>query len=272
MTDDSTPSGIYRDDLELALDIADRCDAVTLRRFTDRSFTVAHKHDNTEVTDADRDTERIARDHLGAQRPDDSILGEEHDDVVRDSRRRWVIDPIDGTSGFARGIPVWATLIALESDDEVVVSVISAPALGRRWWATRGGGSHVRHIDGTERTCQVSAIDDLAEAQVSVTINDGWADTGCVPALTSLMLDARRSRALGDFWQHCLVAEGALDIAVDAVGLHPYDVAAPRLLVTEAGGRLSDMHGADTHRSPTAISTNGVLHDLVLARLGTPIP
>jgi len=150
--------------------------------------------------------------------------------------------------------------------------VISAPALGRRWWATTSVGTRTRGPDGTERPCTVSQVNDLADAQVSVTVNDGWAELGRTQALWELMLAARRSRALGDFWQHCLVAEGALDVAVDAVGLQPYDVAAPRLIVTAAGGRLSDVDGVDTHRSPTAISTNGVLHDEVLRRLSAPLP
>lgn len=260
------------DDMAVAMDIADRCDAITFRRFTDRSFTVAHKHDHTEVTDADREAERTARELLARARPDDSVLGEEEAEVVGDRRRRWVIDPIDGTSGFARGIPIWATLIALEVDDEPVVAVISAPALGRRWWATTSVGTRTRGPDGTERQCTVSQVNDLADAQVSVTVNDGWAELGRGQALWELMLAARRSRALGDFWQHCLVAEGALDVAVDAVGLQPYDVAAPRLIVTAAGGRLSDVDGVDTHQSPTAISTNGVLHDEVLRRLSAPLP
>ena len=166
-----------------------------------------------------------------------------------------------------RGIPVWATLIALVHADDgvVVVGVVSAPALGRRWWASRGGGTFA---DG--RRCRVSDVDTIAAAQVSVTLNAGWDDLGLTPALVGLARDARRARGFGDFWQHALVAEGALDVAVDAVGVAPYDIAAVRLLVEEAGGTFTDRHGVATHEHDTAISTNGHLHAEVLRRLTTP--
>jgi histidinol-phosphatase len=255
--------------LAVAVEIADLCDAVTLPRFTSRAFDVEHKLDRSEVTEADREAERRAVERLATARPGHAVLGEEHGEQgATGSPWRWILDPIDGTSGFVRGIPVWGSLIALEHETiGLCVAVISAPALGRRWWATLGGGAFA---DG--RRCRVSTVDTLTEAQVNLTINDGWDALGHTGALVRIGLDARRSRGVGDFWQHCLVAEGAMDVAIDAVGLAPYDIAAPRLLVTEAGGRLTDHLGRESHAGPSAISSNGILHDEILRRLGAPVP
>ena len=259
----------YADELALAVELADICDGVTLPLFTSRAFAVEHKADRSEVTEADRTTERLVVDHIVSRRPDHAVFGEEHGTAgATDAEWTWIIDPIDGTSGFTRGIPVWATLLALEHRERgLCVSMISAPALGRRWWATAGGGAWA---DG--RRCTVSTIDDVSEAQVNIILNDGWGTLGATEQLVQLALDARRSRGMGDFWQHCLVAEGAVDVAVDAVGLEPYDIAAVRLLVEEAGGRLTDHQGSASHAGPTAISSNGLLHDEVLRRIGTAVP
>jgi histidinol-phosphatase len=254
-------------ELALALRLADAADALTLPAFEGRDFTLDWKTNATEVTEIDRGAETLIADRLESERPHHGRFGEEHG-LAGDTSApwRWVVDPIDGTSGFVRGIPVWATLIALTHvDDGVVVGVVSAPALGRRWWAARGLGTFVNG-----RRCQVSTTATLAEAQVSVTPNDGWAQLGLIPALTELGQAARRVRGFGDFWQHCLVAEGAIDIAVDAVGVAPYDLAAVRVIVEEAGGRFTDRHGEPTHEHDTAISTNGRLHDEVVARLAAP--
>jgi histidinol-phosphatase len=255
--------------LAVAHEIADLCDALTLPMFTSRAFAVEHKLDRSEVTEADREAERRAVAHLAAVRPDHAVLGEEHGEQgAVGSPWRWILDPIDGTSGFVRGIPVWASLIALEhATAGLCAAVVSAPALGRRWWATLGGGAFA---DG--RPCRVSTVDTLAEAQVNVTLNDGWDDLGHTEALVRIGLEARRSRGVGDFWQHCLVAEGAMDVAIDAIGLATYDIAAPRLIVTEAGGCLTDHLGRASHAGPSAISTNGLLHDEILRRLGVPVP
>ncbi len=259
------------EDLSLALAMADAADAFTLPRFQQQDFTLGWKDDRTEVTEADRGAESLLANMVLDARPGHGFFGEEfgqQGDVA--SAWRWIVDPIDGTSGFVRGIPVWATLIALTHTDpltgasDVVTSVVSAPALPRRWWATAGGGSFA---DG--RRCQVSQVPQIKDAQVSITFNSGWDQLGLTPQLAALATDARRSRGFGDFWQHCLVAEGALDVAVDAVGLGIYDIAAVRLLVEEAGGRFTDRHGVVTHESNSAISSNGALHDAappVLAR------
>jgi len=252
-------------DVELALALADEADAITHPPFEDRRFTVDHKLDRSEVTEIDRAAETAIVARLRTERSEHGIIGEEYGASGAHSPWQWLIDPIDGTSGYVRGIPVWATLIALTHEGNVVVAVVSAPALGRRWWASRGGGALVNG-----RLCQVSAVTDLAEAQVSVTLSDGWEELGLTGALVGLAMGARRARGFGDFWQHALVAEGALDVAIDAVGVAPYDVATVRLLVEEAGGTFTDRHGTPTHETGTAISTNGLLHDEVLRRLSRP--
>lgn len=251
-------------ELGLALQLADLADAITGPAFESRRFTLDWKANRTEVTEIDRGAEAAIAAHLAATRPGHRLLGEEFGasgDPA--SPWQWIVDPIDGTSGFVRGIPVWATLIALEhADAGLVVAVVSAPALGRRWWASRGGGAFA---DG--RPCSVSAVDVLAEAQVSITFNAGWDRLGLTPALVGVLREARRARGFGDFWQHALVAEGALDVAIDAVGVAPYDIAAVRLLVEEAGGRFTDRLGEATHDHDTAVSSNGHLHDEILRRL-----
>ncbi len=251
-------------ELELALSLADAADTFTLPRFEHADFTLGWKDDRSEVTEADRGAEALLAERVLAERPDHGFFGEEHGlQGDPDSPWRWIVDPIDGTSGFVRGIPVWATLIALtHADHGVVLGVASAPALRHRWWAARGLGAFA---DGTP--CRVSDVADLGGAQVSVTFNDGWDDLGLTPELVAIAQQARRSRGFGDFWQHCLVAEGALDLAVDAVGVAVYDIAAVRVIVEEAGGRFTDRFGNATHEHPTAISSNGVLHDHVIERL-----
>ncbi len=250
--------------LRLALRMADAADRFTLPRFEQQDFTLGWKDDRTEVTEADRGAESLLADIVLTERAEHGFFGEEHGlQGDPDSPWRWIVDPIDGTSGYVRGIPVWATLIALtHADRGVVASVVSAPALGRRWWAASGEGSFADH-----RPCRVSNVGSIADAQVSITFSSGWDELGLTPRLTALVGEARRPRSYGDFWQHCLVAEGALDIAVDAIGVAPYDIAAVRLIVEEAGGRFTDRHGVVTHESNSAISTNGVLHDAVIARL-----
>lgn len=251
-------------DLELALVLADAADAFTLPRFEAADFTLGWKDDRTEVTEADRQAESLLAELALERRPDYAFFGEEHGlQGPAHSPWRWIVDPIDGTSGFVRGIPVWATLIALtHAERGVTVGVVSAPALRRRWWASAGNGSFVNG-----RRCRVSDVASLADAQVCVTFNDGWDHLGLTPNLVALLQQARRARGFGDFWQHCLVAEGAVDVAIDAVGVKLYDIAAVRLVVEEAGGTFTDRFGAATHESDTAISSNGRLHPEVIAAL-----
>ena len=255
-------------DLELALAVADEVDAFTLPRFVERDFAVDWKQNRTEVTEIDRAAERMIVDALVEARPTHSAFGEEHG-LAGDagSPWRWVIDPIDGTSGFVRGIPVLATLIALtHAAAGAVLGVVSAPALGRTWWGGVGVGAFVASGD-TVRELRVSTVDDLSEAQVSITHNSGWDELGLTGALVALQQRARRARGFGDFWQHMLVAEGALDVAVDAVGVAAYDLAAIKPIVEAAGVTFTDRSGEVTHEHDTAISTNGLLHATVIHAL-----
>jgi histidinol-phosphatase len=251
-------------ELEFALSLADTADAFTLPRFEAADFTLGWKDDRTEVTEADRGAEELLAERIRTERPDHGFFGEEHGlQGNADSPWRWIVDPIDGTSGFVRGMPIWATLIALMNDETgVEVAVVSAPALARRWWASLGDGAFANG-----RRCQVSDVAALPHAQVSITLSDGWEAAGKTTTLVEIAQEARRGRGVGDFWQHCLVAEGALDVAIDAVGVALYDVVAVQLVVEEAGGRCTDRHGEPPRGDHAAISTNGVLHDEIIARL-----
>jgi len=256
------------DELALALAVADAADAYTLAHFADRDFEVDWKANETEVTEVDRNTEALIVDRLSSARPTHRMFGEEHGGRgPEDSPWEWVIDPIDGTSGFVRGIPIWATLIGLTHVTAgPVLGVVSAPALQRRWWAAAGHGAHGRSL-GIDRPLHVSSVATIEEAQLSVTHSSGWDALGLTGALVELQRRARRSRGIGDFWQHMLVAEGAMDVAIDAVGVAPYDLAALVPIVEEAGGTFTDRHGTRTHRNDTAISSNGLLHATVLAAI-----
>lgn len=244
-------------DLILGVALADIADSITLPYYEQRSFSLDWKANRTEVTEADRETESAIAAEVIAQRPGDGLFGEEHGVVGNaESPWRWVIDPIDGTSNFVRGIPVWATLIALTHRDRgPLVGVVSAPALRRRWWAAFGLGAFA---DG--RRCQVSTVSRLDEAQVCVTFSSGWDDAGLTDKLVALQQGAYRARGFGDFWQHMLVAEGAIDLAIDAIGLAPYDLAAVMVVVEEAGGTFTDRHGERTYLHDSAVSSNGLLH------------
>jgi histidinol-phosphatase len=264
----SGPSNIDGVDLagELAFAhrLADAADAITLPHFRNRSFNLDWKANRTEVTEADRDSEAAIQALVLAERPTHGLFGEEHGLVGdTDAPWRWIIDPIDGTSNFVRGIPIWATLVALtHTDHGPVVGVVSAPAIDRRWSAAQGLGA-TAHGPDRDRPCRVSTVDTLAEAQVSITYNHGWDQLGLTDELVQMQQHAYRARGFGDFWQHMLVAEGAIDLAVDAVGLAPYDIAALIPIVEEAGGRITDRHGTRTHDAPTAISSNGLLHHVI---------
>jgi histidinol-phosphatase len=255
------------DELTLARRLADAADEISLPLFTRGNVAMEWKPNRTEVTDADRRAETVLGDMVASERSDHGFFGEEHG-LRGDSTSpwRWIVDPIDGTSNFVRGIPVWATLIALTHVDlGAVVGMVSAPALGHRWWAARGLGAFV---DG--RQIRVSDVADIAAAQVSVTFSPGWDQLGLTDELVALQQRTYRARGFGDFWQHMLVAEGALDLAVDAVGLSEYDLAAVMVIVEEAGGMFTDRHGTATFRHDTAISSNGRLHHEAASLGGRP--
>lgn len=252
----------YDHELALALELADLADAVTLPAYRDRTFTVRHKDDRSEVTEADRGSEATIRRRLAEARPDHAVLGEEEGLIGEpDASYRWIVDPIDGTSNFVKGVPIWATLIALEHDGEIVVGVCSAPALGRRWWAVRGGGAFA---DG--RPIHVSDVATIAEAHLGYSDIGSFVRYGYGPQLTELTARAWRARGLGDFWMHVLVAEGAMDAAAEPI-VNLWDLAALQVIVTEAGGRFTDLAGRPTPDGGSAVSSNGRLHDEMLAAL-----
>jgi histidinol-phosphatase len=243
-------------DLALALAVADAADAVSLPGYRARDFAVSRKADASEVTEVDRATESTIVAALRAARPADAVWGEEHGEVgPAGSSRRWVIDPIDGTANFVRGVPVWATLVALVVEDAPVVGVVSAPALGVRWWAHRGAGAWRAEGPGAVPSrLHASGVATLAEASVCVTFSAGWEREGLTPRLVEMARGAARTRGYGDFWQHMLVAEGAVDLAIDAWGLAPYDVAALVPILEESGARWSDHVGRRSWRGPTLVT------------------
>ena len=249
--------------LQVALHASDAADAISLSGFTSRSFGVTLKADNSEVTDIDRATEQAIVASLNSARPDYGIYGEEFGTSgPANAEATWVIDPIDGTTNFVRGVPVWATLIALVRNGVPELGVVSAPAMGFRWWATTGGGAF---FNGTRIYASSTAA--VSEAHVSTTPNAGWQAVGGIPKLVQLQTDALRARGFGDFWQHMLVAQGAIDVAVDVIGLQPYDNAAIYPIVQEAGGTITDRFGNADWRADSSVSSNGVLHAEVIARL-----
>ena len=259
---------VLADDLSFALDLADLADGIAMASFRATDLVVETKPDLTPVSAADRAVEQAIREQLGVHRPDDAILGEEYGQQGI-SRRRWVIDPIDGTKNYVRGVPVWATLIALLDGDDIVVGVVSAPALGRRWWAARGTGAYASEPGSTEpRRLQVSAVSVLSDASFSYSDAIGWAERGAADGLRTLLTDTWRQRAYGDFWSHMMVAEGVVDVAAEPQ-LESYDMAALVPIVQEAGGLLTAFDGGSPIAGRSALTSNGLLHAEVV-RLVNP--
>ena len=249
-------------DLALALELADLADAITVPRFRAVDLAVSHKADLSEVTEADRGAESALRRRLASARPGHAVLGEEEGLIGSpDSPWRWVIDPIDGTSNYVKGVPIWATLIALQHRGATVLGIASAPALGRRWWAAKGLGAFA---DG--HPIHVSSVHDLAAAHLAHPDVASWFEYGRGERFVALSRRVWRSRGLGDFWMHCLVAEGCFDVACEPV-VSLWDLAAIQVIVEEAGGRFTDLDGVATPDGGNAVSTNGLLHDEVLAAL-----
>ena len=248
------------EDLALAHRLADEADAITLARFRAQDLAVSAKPDLTPVSDADLAVEAQVRATLAVERPGDAVLGEEHG-VTGDGPRQWVVDPIDGTKNFVRGVPVWASLIALRIDGRVDVGVVSAPALGRRWWAARGHGAYA---DG--QPISVSKVARLADAHLSYSSLRGWEEQGRLEGLLQLSRDCWRTRAFGDFWSHVLVAEGAVDASFEPeVSL--WDLAPLQIIVEEAGGRFSTLEGEARPDGGSCVCSNGLLHDEIRAGL-----
>lgn len=256
----------YADDLALALELADIADALTLDRFEATDLSVEAKPDMTPVSDADLACEEALRAKLSEARPADAILGEEFGGEVEHTGRQWVIDPIDGTKNYVRGVPVWATLISLLEDGVPVVGVISAPALARRWYAARDSGAFRTFNGSSPRRLQVSQVAELSDASLSFSSLEGWQERGLREKFVALSDETWRLRGYGDFLSYCLVAEGAVDIAAEPeVSL--WDLAALAVLVSEAGGVFSSLSGEVGPHGGDAVATNGLLHDATLARL-----
>jgi histidinol-phosphatase len=256
----------HTDDLRLAHVLADDADSLTMSRFKSLDLHVESKPDLTPVSDADRSVEVAIRRTLGRARPRDAILGEEQGSSGW-GPRRWIIDPIDGTKNFVRGVPVWATLIALMIEDEVVVGLVTAPALGRRWWATQGEGAWSGRSIMKGQRCRVSDVAGLGDASLSYSSLDDWEALGRLEDLLSLGRRCWRTRAYGDFWSHVMVAEGAVDIAVEPT-LELYDMAALAVIVEEAGGRFTSLDGRRGPHGGNGLSTNGTLHEQALSYVG----
>ena len=250
-------------DLELALTAADLADRLTLSLFRQASLRVEVKADLSPVSDADKEVEAVVRQLIARERPGDAVLGEEMGSAGTGARR-WLIDPIDGTVNYVRGIPVWATLLGLEVEGEVDLGVASAPSLGRRWWARRGEGAFAGAPGETGERITVSDVADLEGATISCGGVGSFADPARVASLTAR---AKRDRGFGDFWQHCLVAEGACEAGLDPV-VSIWDIAPLQVIVEEAGGKFTDLAGNRRLNGGNALSSNGLVHDKIVAALG----
>jgi histidinol-phosphatase len=268
-----------QDDLALAHALADLADAITLDRYQAQDLVITNKPDNTPVTDADRAVETAIREALATHRSTDGLVGEEFGSDKGTSGRYWVIDPIDGTKNFMRGVPTWSTLIALVSVDasgaeEVVVGIASAPALARRWSAAKGHGAYVRFNSGNndelledfvsasiDKKMSVSKVKELSDASISYSDFVGWGDR--LEPFQKMLANAWRSRGIGDFWSHMLVAEGAVDVAIEP-SLAVWDMAALDIIVREAGGTFTNTAGQNGPFGGSGVSTNGLLHNAVI--------
>lgn len=262
----------YSDDLSLAHVLADTADSISTARFRALDLHVESKPDLTPVSDADTTVEKALRATLARTRPRDGVLGEEFgvtEAAAGAGTRQWVIDPIDGTQNFIRSVPIWATLIALMEADEPVVGLVSAPALGRRWWAAKGHGAYAGRHTAAATPIGVSGVRRLADASFCYSDLTGWEQNGRLAAVLHIMRNTWRNRAYGDFYGYMLVAEGAVDIMVEPE-LSLWDVAALVPIVTEAGGVFTDLAGRRGPGGGSAVATNGRLHEDLLERLASP--
>ena len=258
----------FDDDLRLAHVLADSADAITMSRYKARDLHVEAKPDLTPVSDADKAAEEAIRSALGRARPRDAMLGEEYGETAAAaSGRKWIIDPIDGTKSYVRGVPVWATLIGLMDGEEVVAGVVSAPALGRRWWAAKGGGAFTGRSLSSAQRCQVSKVNSIGNASFAYASVMSWEEYGRLDSFLDLCRACWRTRAYGDFWGHMLVAEGAVDIAAEPE-LSLWDMAALAVIVTEAGGMFTSTDGAPGVFGGSAAVSNGLLHEELLFYVG----
>jgi len=256
-------------DLALAMRLADAADSVTLARYQSLDLVVTTKPDNTPVTDADRASEEAIRALLKSHRPDDGIVGEEFGEDGAGAKRYWVIDPIDGTKNFLRGVPTWATLIGLiekqsDGSEVVVVGVVSAPALFRRWYASEGNGAFVSVNGGAPKRISVSQVSEIKDASISYSDFVGWEQR--LAPFQEMLETAWRTRGIGDFWSHMLVAEGAVDVAIEPK-LAIWDMAALDIVVREAGGRFTNTAGVDGSLGGSGLSANSAIHQKIVDKL-----
>ncbi|MGW4941606.1 histidinol-phosphatase [Actinoplanes sp. NPDC004185] len=264
----------YADDLALAHLLADTADSISVARFRALDLHVESKPDLTPVSDADKAVEQAIRATLARARPRDGVLGEEFGmstPPAGQGNRHWVIDPIDGTKNFIRGVPVWGTLIALLEGERPVAGLVSAPALGRRWWGALGHGSWAGKHQRAAARISVSAVRRMADASFCYASLPSWEEAGRLEPMLQIMRDSWRSRAYGDFYGYMLLAEGAVDVMVEPE-LSLWDVAALIPIVTEAGGAFTDLAGERAPGDGSAIATNGHLHDEILGRLAAGVP
>jgi histidinol-phosphatase len=252
-------------DLELALALADAADEISLARFQALDLKIETKPDRTPVTDADQSVEKKIREMISQRAPSDIVIGEEFENTGS-STRAWIVDPIDGTANFLRGLPIWATLIALRIDSAITTSVVSAPAMGRRWWASKGEGAFTRDVDGSVRKLSVSAVSDLSDSYISYNSIQQWQRIGKEKSIESLSQQVWRIRAFGDFLSYMYVAEGAIDAASEP-DLKIYDIAALVPIVQEAGGRFTDLTGELSEHSSTVLASNGLIHEAIRVEL-----
>ncbi|MBB6173234.1 histidinol-phosphatase [Nocardiopsis mwathae] len=261
----------YDDDLRLAHVLADAADDISLKHFRALDLKVDTKPDLTPVTEADRAVEDALRGVLSRARPRDAVIGEEFG-KTGNSHRVWCIDPIDGTKNYVRGVPVWATMIALLEGDRPVVGLVSAPALNRKWWASKDNGTWSGRSLTKATRCNVSQVSELEDASLSFSELSEWEQQNRLDSFLGLQRSVWRARAYGDFWSHVLVAEGAVDIAAEPE-LSVWDAAPLPVILEEAGGRATDLHGRDFTDGGALVCTNGRLHDKVLTWLnGGPTP
>ena len=266
-TFDTPFEGDLRADLDLALRLADAADAASMSRFDAVDLDVRLKADASHVTEADLATERALRDLLETERPGDGVFGEEYG-VTGDSARQWIIDPIDGTANYLKGIPMWTTLIALAIDGVPRVGVASQPAIGRRWWAASGLGAWTNTPTGETKRLAVSTVDTIADSSVSFQSIGQWRDAGKLDALERLTSSVWRDRGYGDAWPYMLLAEGRLEFVAE-FGVKEYDIAALVPIVTEAGGKFTSFEGNDSLSDLSSLATNRVLHSAYLDLLHT---
>jgi len=258
----------FDDDLRLAHVLADSADAITMGRYKARDLLVESKPDMTPVSDADKAAEEAIRSALSRARPRDAMLGEEFGETaVGATGRKWIIDPIDGTKNYVRGVPVWATLIGLMEGEEVVAGVVSAPALGRRWWAAKGGGAFTGRSLSSAQRCHVSKVAAIGNASFAHASITAWEEYGKLDSFLDLCRACWRTRAFGDFWSHMLVAEGAMDLAAEPE-LSLWDMAALAVIVTEAGGKFTSVDGVPGVFGGSAAVSNGLLHEELLYYVG----